>query len=76
MDAAVRPVIRCLVSFPVEPHPEWYTEPALVCLDVAAELQTRGYMVLVDPSDERDLAMYERLERAVNQQRSKRWFER
>ena len=65
MDIDRRPAIRCLVCFPIEADPDWWTESAIVSLELAAELQTKGYVVLVDPQDERDLAMYERLVRAV-----------
>lgn len=58
VNAMDRPVIHCLVSY------EWkdgeFTEPALVSLELAAELKERGYAVVVDPADERDLATFER----------------
>ena len=77
MDADERPAIRALVSYPIQPwEPERWTDAAVVSLEIAAELQTKGYMVLVDPQDERDLAMYERLIRSVERQRNKKWFER
>lgn len=69
-----RPTIRALVSFPLSAQPERWSEPAWVSLELAAELQTRGYVVLVDPADERELAMWERLQRAVAPPR--KWFER
>lgn len=76
MDADERPVLRALVSYPINPlEPERWTDAAFVSLELAVELQTKGYIVLVDPQDERDLAMYERLVRAVEQQRKRKWFE-
>lgn len=53
-----KPVIRCLVSYPVGDL--IFTSPALVSLDTAADLKEKGYMVAVDPADERDLATWER----------------
>lgn len=67
-----RPAIRCFVSFPL--REDLWTDPAIVNLELAAELNARGYMVLVDPADERDLAMWERLQRAV-QPPKRKWFE-
>lgn len=66
MDADERPTLWCFVSYPIEPHPDWWTGPALVSLTVAEELKQRGYIVVgPDPQDELDLAMYERLQRAT-----------
>ena len=70
-----RPILRCLVAFAVEPNPDWYTDAAVVSLELAAELKERGWMVLLDPQDERDLAMYERFERATKTTPKKKWFE-
>ena len=69
-----RPGIRALVSYPMTPDPVMWTDAGVVSLELAAELQTRGYMVLVDPADERDLAMWERLQRAAPPKR--KWFEK
>lgn len=56
-----KPVIRCLVALQIH---EWlFTESALVSLDLAAELKEKGWVVLVDPMDERDLASWERIQR-------------
>ena len=56
--------------------PDWWTEPALVTLDVAEELRQKGYHVVgPDPQGEQDLATWEREVRAVEQQRKRRWFE-
>ena len=67
-----KPAIRCLVSFPIGSDPRSWTAAAVVSLELAAELQTHGHMVLVDPADERELAMWERLERAAPPKR--KWF--
>ena len=69
-----RPTLRALVSYPVEAHPDWYSDPALVSLELAAELHTRGYMVLIDPADERELTMWE-MERRSMKQPNRKWFE-
>lgn len=70
-----RPTIRALVCYPVGPEPEDWTDSAVVSLEVAAELSIKGYCVLVDPQDERDLVMWERLKRSVERQRKAKWFE-
>jgi hypothetical protein len=75
MDADERPRIRALVCYPLRSDPSMWTDSAVVSLEVAAELKAKGYLVLVDPQDERDLAMYERLVRSVESQRKKRWYE-
>lgn len=73
MDA--RPIIHALICYPAGPDPEQWTSSAVVSLEVAAEMNEKGYLVLVDPQDERDLVMWERLVRSVEQQRAKKWFE-
>lgn len=60
-----RPVLRALVSYPLGEKPERWSDPAIVSLALAAELQTRGYIVLVDPADQRELAMWEILNRTL-----------
>lgn len=65
-----RPVIRCLVSYPVG---RIFTAPVLCSLTLAVELQEKGWMVLVDPKDEVDLATWERLRRVP---KGKKWYER
>lgn len=69
-----RPSIRALVSFPLREEPEWWTDPGVVTLELAAELVTRGYIVLVDPADERDLAMWEILNRRAPKKAGRKWF--
>lgn len=71
MEDYERPSIRTLVAFPV--RPDLWGEPFVVSLELAAELVDRGWMILVDPQDERDLAMWEIAQRAMNQPR--KWFE-
>lgn len=75
MHADDRPHIRALVCYPVKAEPEWWTDSAIVSLELAAERQAKGYIVLVDPQDERDLAMWERLVRSVEKQRKRKWSE-
>lgn len=72
-----RPRLHALVSLPLRQEPEWWTAPALVSLELALELkEVGGYMIVgPDPQDERDLAMYERLVRAVEKHRHKKWYE-
>jgi len=66
-----RPLVHCLVS--IELHPGFFTDAAVVSLELAAELREKGYAVLVDPADERDLAMWERLQRSIAPRR--RWLD-
>ena len=77
-----RPVIRCLVCWfsPVfgvidvsDAIPDERAWPKVVSLEEAADLARAGFSVLVDPQDERDLAMYERFMRSCA---SPKWFER
>lgn len=68
-----RPRVRCLVS--LEIHPGVFTASAVVGLELAAELRGKGYAVLVDPADERDLATWERYQRSLRTH-SKKWYER
>ena len=77
MIADDRPVVRCFVSLPLRPEPEWWTAPALVSLELALELKEVGGYIVVgpDPHDERDLAAFERIKRAVERHRTKKWFE-
>lgn len=82
-----RPVVRALVccfspAFGVVgkrgldpdgvPDPRGW--PRVVTLEEAVNYALAGFAVLVDPADERDLAMYERLERATTPRKT--WFER
>jgi hypothetical protein len=62
-----RPVIQCFVAYPLGDFE--FTEPALVSLEVAEELFTRGYTVLTDPQDEIDLATWERMHRWITSRR-------
>lgn len=66
-----RPRVRCLVS--LEICPGVFTDSAECSLELAAELRGKGYAVLVDPADERDLASWERFQRSLRTQ-SKKWF--
>ena len=80
-----RPPIRCLVCWfsPVfgviggrdvsDAIPDASVWPKVVSLEEAADLARAGFSVLVDPQDERDLAMYERFMRSCV---SPKWFER
>ncbi len=59
MNAVERPVIRCLVA--LEMKEALFTSPALVSLELAAEMKDLGYAVIgSDPEDEQALATYER----------------
>lgn len=59
---ADRPVIRCLVAYPV-PDGSFVVWCVPVSLELAAESKTLGWQVLVDPASEIDLATWERVQR-------------
>lgn len=67
-----RPSIRALVCYPVGAEPECWTDAAFVSLELAADLHTKGYLVLVDPQDERDVVMYDRLLRSLQAKQNRR----
>lgn len=73
MDTHERPVLHALVCYFCEPF-GCVTEPRVMPLEEALDYVRFGFAVLVDPEDERDLAMHERLLRAVQKPRPK-WFE-
>lgn len=77
MDAAGRPRIRAIVSFPLDPHPVGWSASALVSLETAAELSARGWIVLVDPASEAEFNEWERGQRAMTQEiaRRRRWLD-
>lgn len=70
-----RPAIRALVCYPIGAEPERWSGAAFVSLALAAELSEKGFVVLIDPQDERDLAMHERLERALSREPPRKWYE-
>ena len=71
-----RPVIRALVGY-FSPAFGLLTVPRIVTLEEAADYaRVKDWIVLVDPRDERDLAMHERLERAIAKQAKPKWLER
>ena len=54
-----KPVLRMLVSYAL--IADVFTAPALVSLELAAQFQAEGWMVVgPDPQDEIDLAAWER----------------
>ena len=69
-----RPHLHCLVAY-VSPVFGLVSEPRVMPLEDAVDYAHAGFAVLVDPQDERDLAMYERLERAAPR-KSKVWYRR
>lgn len=90
MDCDERPKIRALVAcfspvFGVVGHgpvaltdsvPEAHVWPKLIPLEEAVDYMQGGFAVLIDPQDERDLAMHERLERAMAEKPKYHWYER
>lgn len=71
MDAE-RPTVYCLVA--IEILPGVYTEPALVSLELAAELHDKGYAVVgPDPEDIAAVEEYDRARRYLAIRR--KWFE-
>ena len=69
-----RPRISCLVAFYCAPF-GLLTEPKVMPLEDAADYARYGFVVLVDPQDQQDLAMWEILERTTTAPRRK-WFDR
>lgn len=55
-----RPILHALVGFYCPPF-GLIRRPLLVPLEDAVDYKRFGYIVLVDPADERELAGYERL---------------
>ena len=75
MEYESKPHLHALVAFYC-PAVGLLTEPKVMPLEDAVDYARFGFTVLVDPADERDLAMWERLQRAVATPNPKRWFER
>ena len=50
--------------------------PKVMPLDEAVDFAIAGAVVLVDPADERDLAMHENRQRAVQRMAARQWFDR
>ena len=67
-----KPHLHALVAFWCAPF-GLMDDPRVMPLEDAADYARFGWAVLVDPQDERDLAMWERLERASAPKR--RWFD-
>ena len=57
-----RPTIHCLIAWPL-PDGECILSKYVVSLAEAADYQSLGFMVLVDPLDEAKLARWEQLNR-------------
>lgn len=74
MDCEARPQLHALVGY-FCPVFGLLTEPKILPLEDAVDYARFGFCVLVDPQDERDLAMYERLQRACNVRPAKKWYE-
>ncbi len=64
MEHEARPALHALVAFWSDPF-GLVSEPRVMPLEDAVDYLRFGFAVLVDPEDERDLAMFERLERAT-----------
>ena len=70
MEPDDKPTLYCLVAYPLTA--DVFSDPALVSLELAAELKTRGYLVVgPDPANEIELALWER----TQHQPRKKWFE-
>lgn len=74
MEYEERPKLRALVAYFCAPF-GLLTVPKLMPLEDAVDHAKYGAVVLVDPQDERDLAMWERLQRSLQPKR-KPWFAR
>lgn len=64
MEIDDRPHLHCLVGF-MSPAFGLIGEPKVMPLEDAIDYARFGFTILVDPADERDLAMYENRQRAV-----------
>ena len=78
MDVDERPHLHGLVAwwspaFGVLGNPMIW--PKVMPLEDAVDYARAGAIVLVDPQDERDLAMHERLIRSIARQRATKWSE-
>ena len=72
MEPLARPILHALVCY-FSPAFGCVSEPRVMPLEEAIDFQRVGFAVLMDPEDERDLAMHERLERAQRQPRRGLW---
>lgn len=70
MDPDERPKIRALVAHSTTDG--LFTEPRVVSLEQAVDYARYGFVVLIDPADECDLATWERHQRSGGV----KWFER
>ena len=74
MDAAQRPHLHALVGY-------WSdvfglcSEPRVMPLEDAVDFaRIKGFVIFVDPADERELAAHERLERMLSAKRNRKWL--
>lgn len=73
METNDRPCLHALVAY-FSPGFGLLTEPKVLPLDDAMDYRHYGFTILVDPMDERDLATWERYQRAT--QSSRKWWDR
>lgn len=69
-----RPHLHALVAFYSPPF-GFLSEPRVMPLEDAADYARFGFIVLVDPADERELAMWEILDRSLKPPSTRKWFE-
>jgi hypothetical protein len=67
------PVLHALVAY-FSPTFGLCSDPRIMPLEDAIDFQRMGFVVLVDPADERDLTHWEMIQRSVTQKR-KSWFD-
>lgn len=72
MEPDDRPTLHALVAY-FSPAFGLLSEPRVMPLEEAVDYAKAGFAVLVDPADEWDLALYERLQRAIAPK--KKWYE-
>ena len=70
-----RPVLHALVAF-VSPAFGLMSEPRILPLEDAVDYARFGFTVLVDPADERELVMWEAIQRSRSRPNRRPWFGR
>lgn len=75
METDAKPHLHALVAW-FSPAFGLIGEPKVMPLEDAINYARVGFVFLVDPADERDLAMYENRERAVQSMAARKRFDR
>ena len=76
MEYESRPHLHALVAFVDPDFGIIRTDPKMMPLEDAVDFARYGFVILLDPQDEQDLAMWERLQRALAQPKRRAWYAR